>query len=163
MTGLVSESGKVEPASPASAAIREAVHELSDTIYTVASGDIHGVQQNRERFTQQRTTLGKALYKAGVDAETLGRARDVVDGQAKEAGQAGRRAIHRAQQWPARIDRIVGDRDGQAAARTVASTANTARACHTRADRTAQAAPAQDPVTPPARYSSQAQGQGIGR
>ena len=27
----------------------------------------------------------------------------------------------------------------------------------------AQAAPAQDPVTPPARYSSQAQGQGIGR
>ncbi|MEV0292143.1 hypothetical protein [Nocardia sp. NPDC050710] len=66
--------------------------------------------------------------------------RAVVDERARDAGELGRPAAVRRQQWKAKTDKVIEARDNAIAQRQAAAAgraSKSSRACTTRADRTA--------------------------
>ncbi|MFI7531503.1 hypothetical protein [Nocardia salmonicida] len=146
--------------NPVRKVIDTATERLHDTVRSVAGGSSsRTVEESRKVFTAQRTALGKALGRAGLGQETMGEIRTLVDTSAKAAAHTRTQIIDRRAQWPARVEKICNDRDRAA----TAGPASAGRACRTRPDRAATQAAATEPVPAPARYSSAAVGQEMGR
>ncbi|MFI6225339.1 RRQRL motif-containing zinc-binding protein [Nocardia salmonicida] len=158
----VTASTKIEPDNPVHRVITTASEKLHDTVTSVASvSSGRTIEQNRELFTAQRNALGKALGRAGVDRETMGEIRTLVDTNAKSAAETRSMLTQRREQWSARTEQTVAARDEAAARNAAEAKGGQARACRTRTDRTA--APAPDPVPAPAPASTVATGRGMGR
>lgn len=131
---LVTAKTSLAQDNPVHQVISTAAKNLHSTVRSVAHG-IGSVEQNRELYTAQRTALGKALSRAGVDRDTMGEIRTLVDTTAKAAAQTRMAATARREQWPAKVEKACADRD-RAAAKPQAQAAS-ARSCRTRLDRSA--------------------------
>ncbi|MGY2025916.1 RRQRL motif-containing zinc-binding protein [Nocardia gipuzkoensis] len=122
--------------------LKFSVSSIGDTLFSVAGGAVLGVEQERQRFVEQRTDLGKNLTHAGVDQTTKTAVRELIDSQAGEAGQLGRVAAERRTRWSSRVDQIIARRDDAAAQRRAAAAGRSPRSgrCANRPDRAAQTA-----------------------
>ncbi|WP_433635643.1 RRQRL motif-containing zinc-binding protein [Nocardia sp. CA-120079] len=139
---LIEQSGAVEPGSRAADQLKTTVFSIGDSIYSVASGALLGVNYERKAYIEKRDRLGHALTQAGVAPEVKQQIRAVVDGKAHAAGGIGHAAAVRHQRWQAKTDQIVEARDDAIAQRQAAAAgraSKSSRACTTnRADRATQ-------------------------
>ncbi|MFE3060384.1 DNA translocase FtsK [Nocardia sp. NPDC059239] len=119
--------------------LRYAVTSISDSIYTVACGSRSGdLPADRKTYMDRRDRLAQALAEEKVHPEIQKDVRALVDGRARQAGEIGRAAAERTDQWTAKIERVVATRDDQIAQRRAANAgqaANASRACTTRPER----------------------------
>lgn len=134
VSALVTAKTNLAQDNPVHKVITTATENLHSTVRSVARG-IGPVEQNRELYTAQRTALGKALSRAGVDRDTMGEIRTLVDTNAKAAAQTRMALSARREQWPAKVEKACADRD-RAAAKPQGQAAS-ARGCRTRLDRSA--------------------------
>ncbi|MFG2447577.1 RRQRL motif-containing zinc-binding protein [Nocardia fluminea] len=156
----VTAATSIDADNPVRQVISTASEKLHDTVRSVARGGSgRTVEQSRELFLAQRNALGKALGRAGVDRDTMGEIRTMIDASAKTAAQTRTELNNRRAQWPTRVDKFIADRDHAAPA----GPAPAGRACRTRSDRAATQAAASEPVPAPARYSSTTAGQEMQR
>ncbi|WP_051153213.1 hypothetical protein [Nocardia niigatensis] len=118
--------------------LRYAVTSISDSIYTVACGSRSGdLPADRKTYMDRRDRLAQALAQEKVHPEIQKDIRALVDGRARQAGEIGRAAAARTDQWTAKIDRVVATRDDQIAQRRAANAGRSTspgRACTTRPD-----------------------------
>ena len=118
---------------------------LADRLYMVACGSSGGrdLASNREKFAAERTAVGKALTATGVPDPAKDQIRALIDGQAREAGQRGKLAIQRQQQWRGRTEQLVRSRDDRIAQRRAVATgrppAGTSRECAAKSEPSAPA------------------------
>ncbi|MGV9668386.1 hypothetical protein [Nocardia niigatensis] len=119
--------------------VRFAVTSISDSIYTVACGSRSGdLPADRKNYIDRRDRLAQALAQEKVHPDIQKDARALVDGRARQAGEIGRAAVERTDQWKTKIERVVAARDDQIAQRQAANAgqaASTGRACTTRPER----------------------------
>ncbi|MFE3023354.1 DNA translocase FtsK [Nocardia tengchongensis] len=117
--------------------LRYAVTSISDSIYTVACGSRSGdLPADRKNYKDRRDQLAQALAEEKVHPDIQKDVRVLVDGRARQAGEIGRAAIERTDQWTAKINRVVAARDDQLAQRQAANAGQAAnRACTTRPER----------------------------
>ncbi|MGW5230422.1 hypothetical protein ACWEP5_36510 [Nocardia niigatensis] len=119
--------------------LRYAVTSISDSIYTVACGSRSGdLPADRKTYMDRRDRLAQALAEEKVHPDVQKDVRALVDGRARQAGEIGRAAADRTDQWTAKIDRVVAARDDQIAQRQAANAgqaAHAGRACTTQAER----------------------------
>ncbi|MFE9328637.1 hypothetical protein ACIHDR_47665 [Nocardia sp. NPDC052278] len=118
---------------------------IGNSIYSVACGarGDGGIEDERKSYIDKRARLGKELVKAGVGEAARTEIRELLDERARQAGELGKAAAQREQQWQAKTDRIIAARDDVIAQREAAAAGRapkSSRACTTRADRTAQTA-----------------------
>jgi len=105
-------------------------------------------------YADKRARFGKELVKAGVGEAARTEIRELLDERARQAGELGKAAAQREQQWKAKVDRAVADRNDSIAQRQAAAAgraSNSGRARAPRPDR----APAQE-----AHAQAQARAQG---
>lgn len=158
----VAAATDLSPDNPVAQVITTAATNLHTTVREVAAGQgARTIEQSRELFTAQRSALGKALSRAGVDRDTMGEIRTLVDTNAKAAAQTRTTLAERRAQWPARVDKIVVDRDQAAAQAAAMAKGGQGRACRTRADRAA--AQASEPAPAPAPSTVVTAGRGMRR
>ncbi|MFF0637820.1 hypothetical protein ACFYTS_35620 [Nocardia sp. NPDC004151] len=119
--------------------LRYAVTSISDSIYTVACGSRSGdLPADRKNYMDRRDQLAQALAEEKVHPDVQKDVRVLIDGRARQAGEIGRAAAERTDQWTAKIERVVAARDDQLAQRQAANAgqaASAARACTTRPER----------------------------
>ncbi|MGA6207325.1 hypothetical protein ACPESR_21520 [Nocardia testacea] len=135
LVGRANRPGGVDRRFPA------VVAALRDTLTGVAAGAGDQVGQARRRFSDARTELGQLLTQAGVDQDARTGIRQVVDTRAREAGELGRAAENRREQWKTRTDQAANSRDDTSAQRQAATAGRSAgygRGCTTRPNRTTQ-------------------------
>ncbi|MFE3026118.1 hypothetical protein [Nocardia tengchongensis] len=110
---------------------------ISDSIHTVACGSRSGdLPADRKTYLDRRDQLAQALAEEKVHPDVQKDFRVLVDGHARQAGEIGRAAIERTDQWTAKIDCVVAARDDQLAQRQAANAGQAAnRACTTRPER----------------------------
>ncbi|MGW5230385.1 hypothetical protein ACWEP5_36320 [Nocardia niigatensis] len=85
----------------------------------------------------QRRNLTEALGKQGLGADVQTEIRQLVDGRARQAGEIGRAAAERTDQWKAKTESIVAARNDQLAQRRAANagrSTGSGRSCTTRPD-----------------------------
>ncbi|WP_280492912.1 hypothetical protein, partial [Nocardia asiatica] len=146
ITELVDTASTAAPHSREDQRLRFEVSSITDSLYSVATGSPGtSVELDRQQYTIERTELGKALARAGVDPDVQQRIRTLVDDRARQAGELGRGAAARRQQWKDKTASIVAARDDaiaqrQAAAADRSPNARSGRSCASRPDRAAQAA-----------------------
>ncbi|MEV6562935.1 hypothetical protein AB0M22_44960 [Nocardia sp. NPDC051756] len=148
MTQLLEAPGAiVETPSPKAAdMLKFAVSSIGDSIYTVASGMVRGLDSERKTYIDKRTRLGQALREANVFASTQDAIGQLIDGRAREAGEIGRAAAERREQWKVKTDKVIATRDDIIAQReaVAAGASSTPRACTAR--RYPERTPAQHPA-----------------
>ncbi|MFI2280340.1 hypothetical protein [Nocardia beijingensis] len=142
ITELINATGAVTPRSREDERLRLEVSSISDAVFSVAAGSPGtSVELDRQQYTIKRTELGKALARAGVDPEVRQQIRTLVDDRARQAGELGRPAAARRQQWRDKSAAAVAARDDAIAQRQAAAAGREpnpgTRACTTRPDRTA--------------------------
>ncbi|MEU2043661.1 RRQRL motif-containing zinc-binding protein [Nocardia niwae] len=142
ITELINATGAVTPRSREDERLRLEVSSISDSVFSVAAGSpATSVELDRQQYTIRRTELGKALARAGVAPEVRQRIRTLVDDRARQAGELGRPAAARRQQWRDKSTAAVAARDDAIAQRQAAAAGREpnpgTRACTTRPDRTA--------------------------
>ncbi|MGY2025866.1 RRQRL motif-containing zinc-binding protein [Nocardia gipuzkoensis] len=146
ITELVDTASTAAPHSREDQRLRFEVSSMTDALFSVATGSPGtSVELDRQQYTIKRTELGKALARAGVDPEVRQQIRALVDDSARQAGELGRGAAARRQQWKDKTANIVAARDDaiaqrQAAAADRSPSHRSGRTCANRPDRTAQAA-----------------------
>ncbi|MGW4720577.1 hypothetical protein [Nocardia sp. NPDC004260] len=143
ITELINATGALTPRSRVDERLRLEVSSISDSVFSVAAGSPGtSVDLDRQQYTIKRTELGKALARAGVDPEVRQRIRALVDDRARQAGEFGRPAAARRQQWRDKSAAAVAARDDAIAQRQAASAGHSPRSgrCASRPDRAAQAA-----------------------
>ncbi|MGW4330001.1 hypothetical protein ACWEKR_29410 [Nocardia sp. NPDC004573] len=144
ITELVDASSTAAPHSREDQRLRFEVSSMTDSLYSVATGSPGtSVDLDRQQYTIKRTELGKALARAGVDPVVQQRIRALVDDRARQAGELGRGAAARRQQWRDKTANIVAARDDAIAQRQAAAadrSPRSGRSCASRPDRVAQAA-----------------------
>ncbi len=112
ITDLINTTGAVTPHSREDERLRFEVSSISDAVFSVAAGSPGtGVELDRQQYTMKRTELGKALARAGVEPEVRQRIRTLVDDRARQAGELGRGAAARRQQWRDKSAHAVAARD----------------------------------------------------
>ncbi|MEW1738809.1 RRQRL motif-containing zinc-binding protein [Nocardia beijingensis] len=162
ITELVDAASTAAPHSREDQRLRFEVSSMTASLYSVATGSPRtSVELDRQQYTIKRTELGKALARAGVDPDVQQRIRALVDDRARQAGELGRRAATRRQQWKDKTANIVAARDDaiaqrQAAAADRSPSPRSGRSCASRPDRAAQAAspaPARSAARRPAHTS----------
>ncbi|MGV9546224.1 RRQRL motif-containing zinc-binding protein [Nocardia beijingensis] len=142
ITELINATGAVTPRSREDERLRLEVSSISDSVFSVAAGSpATSVELDRQQYMIRRTELGKALARAGVNPEVRQRIRTLVDDRARQAGELGRPAAARRQQWRDKSAAAVAARDDAIAQRQAAAAGREpnpgTRACTTRPDRTA--------------------------
>ncbi|TCJ89979.1 RRQRL motif-containing zinc-binding protein [Nocardia alba] len=152
MTRQVEGSG-AQPSEKAASAVRASVGALGDTLFNVAYGMTEGVAQAREEFIAQRTEFGHHLVRAGVGADSMGAIRADIDTTARQAGVLGQAAHQRSNQWQARTEQIVTQRNDSLAQQQAAASGRGSRGARasksTGSDRgkpTSTHAPARNPA-----------------
>ncbi|MFI6573938.1 RRQRL motif-containing zinc-binding protein, partial [Nocardia fluminea] len=152
VTQQVDGSG-AQPTEKAASAVRASVRQMGDTLYNVSCGMTEGVDKAREAFVAQRTELGRHLAQAGVGAESMGAIRAGIDTTARQAGVLGRTADQRSNQWQARTEQIVTQRNDSLAQQQAAASGRGSRGSRasksTGSDRgksTSNPAPARNPA-----------------
>ncbi|BDT96969.1 hypothetical protein IFM12275_69450 (plasmid) [Nocardia sputorum] len=146
ITELVDTASTAAPHSREDQRLRFEVSSMTDSLFSVATGSPGtSVELDRQQYTIKRTELGKALARAGVDSDIQQRIRTLVDDRARQAGELGRGAAARRQQWRDKSANVVAARDDaiaqrQAAAADRSPSPRSGRTCASRPDRTAQAA-----------------------
>ncbi|MGW5142683.1 RRQRL motif-containing zinc-binding protein [Nocardia beijingensis] len=144
ITELVDTASTAAPHSREDQRLRFEVSSMTNSLYSVATGSPGtSVDLDRQQYTIKRTELGKALARAGVDSDVQQRIRTLVDDRAREAGELGRGAAARRQQWKDKTANIVAARDDAIAQRQAAAadrSPRSGRTCANRPDRAAQAA-----------------------
>jgi hypothetical protein len=131
----------VEPASTTEARLTTDIAAIGSSLRDVASASPTAtLDELRREFLQRRGRLEQDLTQAGVQVAARAEIRGLVDVRGKEAGQLGRTAAERREQWHTRTAQAVTARD-TAAARRAAVDAGEARpaerACATPPTRTA--------------------------
>ncbi|WP_280476244.1 RRQRL motif-containing zinc-binding protein [Nocardia asiatica] len=142
ITELVNTSSTAAPHSREDQRLRFEVSSMTDSLYSVATGSPGtSVELDRQQYTIKRTELDKALARAGVNLEVRQQIRTLVDDRARQAGELGRGAAARRQQWKDKTANIVAARDDAIAQRQAATAGHSPRSgrCMSRADRAAQA------------------------
>lgn len=142
ITELINATGAVTPGSREDERLRFEVSAISDSVFSVAAGSPGtGVDLDRQQYTIKRTELVKALARAGVEPEVRQQIRTLVDDRARQAGELGRGATARRQQWRDKSAHAVAARDDAIAQRQAAAAGRGpnpgTRACTTRPERTA--------------------------
>ncbi|WP_280264676.1 hypothetical protein [Nocardia wallacei] len=116
------------------------VSSISDTLYSVASGASLGIEYERKKYREQRAELGQSLVRTGVDENVQTEIRGLIDERARDAGKLGQVAAARREQWQAKTNRIVTNRDTRAARRAAVDAGHASpaeRACTKRPTRSA--------------------------
>lgn len=126
VTQQVERSG-AQPTEKAASAVRASVRHMGDTLYNVSCGMTEGVDKAREAFVEQRTELGRHLAQAGVGAESMGAIRADIDTTARQAGVLGRTADQRSNQWQARTEQVVTQRNDSLAQQQAAASGRGSR------------------------------------
>ncbi|MFD4444385.1 RRQRL motif-containing zinc-binding protein [Nocardia sp. NPDC058519] len=121
------ESSGAQPTEKAASAVRASVRHMGDTLYNVSCGMTEGVDKAREAFIAQRTELGRHLVQAGVGPESMGAIRADIDTTARQAGALGQTAHQRSNQWQARTEQIVTQRNDSLAQQQAAASARGSR------------------------------------
>lgn len=137
ITELVDAASTAAPHSREDQRLRFEVSSISDAVFSVAAGSPGTrVELDRQQYTIKRTELGKALARAGVDPEVRQQVRALVDDRARQAGELGRPAAARRQQWRDKSASTVAARDDAIAQRQAAAAGRGpnpgSRACTTR-------------------------------
>ncbi|MEU5763980.1 RRQRL motif-containing zinc-binding protein [Nocardia sp. NPDC047648] len=144
ITELIDTASTAAPHSREDQRLRFEVSSMTDALFSVATGSPGtSVELDRQQYTIKRTELGKALARAGVDPDVQQRIRTLVDDRARQAGELGRGAAARRQQWRDKTANIVAARDDAIAQRQAAAadrSPRSGRSCASRPDRAAQAA-----------------------
>ncbi|MFE2962004.1 DNA translocase FtsK, partial [Nocardia tengchongensis] len=113
--------------------VQFAVTSIADSIYTVACGSRSGdLPADRKTYMDRRDRLAQALAQEKVHPDIQKEVRAAVNGRARQAGEIGRAAAERTDQWKAKIERVVATRNDQIAQRQAANAGQaTTRACTT--------------------------------
>ncbi|MGK8506368.1 RRQRL motif-containing zinc-binding protein [Nocardia asiatica] len=141
ITELVNTASTAAPHSREDQRLRFEVSSMTNSLFSVATGSPGtSVELDRQQYTIKRTELDKALARAGVDLKVRQQIRTLVDDRARQAGELGRGAAARRQQWKDKTANVVAARDDAIAQRQAAAAdrPRSGRTC--RPDRAAQAA-----------------------
>ncbi|MBF6358262.1 hypothetical protein IU449_27575 [Nocardia higoensis] len=142
VTRLLSDAG-VDLSHRDHGKLASSVSAIGSTLDSVAyGGSLLGLDSDREAFLTRRTRLGQHLRDTGIRPDTMTAIREVVDGHARDAGQAGQAAIERRGRWKDRITAIAAARDdalAQRRAATAGCSTGPVRACTTSPAVTTQA------------------------
>ncbi|MEU1956785.1 RRQRL motif-containing zinc-binding protein [Nocardia rhamnosiphila] len=127
-----------------------AIDGVRDALSNVATGPgPEGIDKQRHEYHEKVQGLGEELARAGIGQTDKRRIREVIDHSARTAGQLGRNAVDREQQWKTRTERVVGARNDALAQRQAAAAGRAPRQSRSGAHRSERAA---QPSTPaPAR------------
>ncbi|MGV9408312.1 DNA translocase FtsK [Nocardia sp. NPDC003693] len=99
-----------------------AVSSLADTVYMVACGSRTGdLPAERKSYMDKRARLTEHLEQEDLSVEARGQIRELVDVHARQAGLVGKAAIERTDQWNAKTERTIAERDNQLAQRQAAA------------------------------------------
>jgi hypothetical protein len=113
------------------------VSSIGDALYTVACGarGNGGIEAERKSYTDKRARLGKELVKTGVGEAARTEIGELLDERARQAGVLGKAAAQREQQWKAKIDRAIADRNDAIAQRQAAAAGRASGSGRARAPR----------------------------
>ncbi|MGV9838061.1 RRQRL motif-containing zinc-binding protein [Nocardia niigatensis] len=128
--------------------LNSAVSSIGDSLYTVACGarSPGGIEYERKSYADKYAHLGRQLVKAGVGEAARAEIGQLLADRARQAGELGRTAAWREQQWKAKVDSAVAHRNDSLAQRQAAAAGrapHTGRARAPRAEKTATEAHAQ--------------------
>ncbi|MGW4094985.1 RRQRL motif-containing zinc-binding protein [Nocardia sp. NPDC004750] len=139
------EASGVEPHGWDAERLTVAVSAIGDSLYTVACGarGNGGIEAERKSYADKRARLSTQLAKAGVGEEARTEIRELIDERARQAGELGKTAVQREQQWKAKLDRAVAARNDSIAQRQAAVAGRASGSGRARAPRPDRA-PAQE-------------------
>lgn len=131
------EASGVEPQDWDAQRLNGAVSSVGDALYTVACGarGNGGIEHERKSYADKRARLGKELVKAGVSEAARTEIRELLDERARQAGELGKTAAQREQQWKTKLDRVVADRNDAIAQRQAAAAGRVSGSGRARAPR----------------------------
>ncbi|MFE2961978.1 hypothetical protein [Nocardia tengchongensis] len=136
------ESSGAAPQGWDATRLSSAVSAIGDSLYTVACGarGTGGIAYERKAYAEKYAELGRQLVQARVGQDARAEIGQLLVDRARQAGELGRTAAWREQQWTAKVEAAVADRNDSLAQRQAAAAGRAPNTGHARAQRTEKAA-----------------------
>ncbi|GAB3212569.1 hypothetical protein [Nocardia tengchongensis] len=142
VTQRIAASGAAPQSWDSAERLERTVSAIGDSLYTVACGarGSGGIEFERKNYANKYASLGRQLVEMGAGEVARTEIGQLLADRARQAGELGRTAAWREQQWTAKVEAAVADRNDALAQRQAAAAGRAPNTGHARAPRTEKAA-----------------------